>query len=83
MSAAGRPGRILRVLLGFYFLEAGLLLVLAPWGRFWVRRIVLPAPDSLAPFLASPWLRGFVTGLGVLHVLLAVRELLGGKEASG
>ncbi len=77
---ADRPGRLWQIVLGFYFLEAGLFLVLAPWSRFWLRRVVLPSPDSVAPLLASPWFRGFVAGLGVLHLILAVRELLGQRE---
>jgi hypothetical protein len=71
-----RAGRVLQLVLGFYFLEAGLFLMLAPWSRFWVLRVVLPAPASLEPLLASGSFRGFVAGLGVLHLLLAARELL-------
>ncbi len=74
---AGRFGRTLQLVLGFYFLEAGLFLVLAPWSRLWTQRVVLPSPSSLEPLLASPSFRGFVAGLGVLHLVLAVRELLG------
>ncbi len=72
----------MKVLLGFYFLEAGLLLLVAPWSRLWMHRVVLPSPVALQPFLASPSFRGFVAGLGVLHLLLAVRELLGRPAAS-
>ena len=72
-----RSSRALQVLLGFYFLEAGLFLILAPWGRLWMLRVVVPAPSSLEPLLASASFRGFVAGLGVLHVVLASRELLG------
>jgi hypothetical protein len=75
-----RPGRVLRLLLGFYFLEAGLFLILAPWSRFWTERVALPAPASLAPLLASPAFRGFVAGLGILHLGAAARDLLGRKE---
>ncbi len=72
-----RSSRALQVVLGFYFLEAGLFLVLAPWSRLWMHRVVVPAPSSLEPLLASTSFRGFVAGLGVLHVVLASRELLG------
>lgn len=74
---SGKSGRILQLALGFYFLEAGLFLVLAPWSRLWSQRVVLSSPTSLEPLLASPSFRGFVAGLGVLHIALAVRELLG------
>lgn len=77
----GKSGRVLQLLLGFYFLEAGLFLVLAPWSRLWAQRVVIPSPASLEPFLASPSFRGFVAGLGILHLVLAVRELLGRSGA--
>ena len=76
----GRAGRLLQLIFGLYFLEAGLLLVLAPWSRFWTHRVVLASPASLEPLLASPSFRGFVAGLGVLHLVLAARELLGLRE---
>ena len=78
---SGKSGRLLQLLLGFYFLEAGLFLVLAPWSRLWSQRVVLPSPASLEPLLPSPSFRGFVAGLGVLHLFLAVRELLGRRDA--
>lgn len=77
-----RRSRLLQVLLGFYFLEAGLLLVVAPWSRIWTYRVVLPSPASLEPLLSSHPFRGFVAGLGVLHLVLAARLLLGSKEAA-
>ena len=72
-----RSSRALQVVLGFYFLEAGLFLILAPWSRLWIHRVVLPAPVSFEPLLMSNSFRGFVAGLGVLHLILASRELLG------
>ena len=72
-----RAGRLLQIILGFYFLEAGLFLVLAPWSPLWTHRVVLPAPVSFEPLLTSHFFRGFVAGIGVLHLILASRELLG------
>jgi hypothetical protein len=77
--AQSRFSRLLQFLLGFYFLEAGLFLVLAPWSRIWTNRVVLSSPASLEALLASPSFRGFVAGLGVLHLVLAARELLGSR----
>lgn len=79
---AARSGRLLQLLVGFYFLEAGLFLVLAPWSRLWALRVVAPSPAALEPLLASPAFRGFVAGLGLLHLAFAVRELLGRPEPS-
>ena len=77
-----RSGRLVHVLLGFYFLEAGLLLVLAPWSRLWSQRVVIPSPAAFQPLLASPSFRGFVAGLGILHLAVAARELLARKETT-
>ncbi|MHB8800936.1 MAG: hypothetical protein ACYDBY_21045 [Thermoanaerobaculia bacterium] len=75
-----RGGRFLQLVLGLYFLEAGLLLVVAPWSTFWLRRVVLPSPASIEPLLVSSSFRGFVAGLGLLHLALAARVLLGRPE---
>mgnify|MGYP001430126166 CR=1 FL=1 len=75
-----RGGGSLTLLLGLYSLAAGLLLVPAPWGAFGVRRVVLPSPASVEPLLAAPSFRGFVAGLGILHLVLAARVLLGRPE---
>ena len=65
----------MQVLVAFYFLEAGCFLLLAPWSRLWTQRVVLRSPEALQHLLASSHFRGFVAGLGVLHVLAAIREL--------
>jgi len=77
-----RTGRLLQIAFGFYFLEAGLFLILVPWSRLWTHRVVLPAPTSFEPLLASHSFRGFIAGLGVLHLVLAGRELLGWRETT-
>lgn len=67
--------RLAHLVFIFYFLEAGAFLLLSPWSRFWVSRVVLLSPRSLQGFLGSPYFRGFVAGLGLLHLIFAVREL--------
>lgn len=76
-----RLGRLLHLVFIFYFLEAGAFLVLSPWSRFWTARLVLRSPRGLQPFLASPYFRGFVFGLGLLHLIFAVRELEAWRKA--
>lgn len=70
-----RLGRLLDLALVFYFLEAGAFLLLSPWSRYWSERIVNRSPHSLQPFLLSPSFRGFLAGVGFLHIFFAVREL--------
>ncbi len=67
--------KLLRFLVVLYFAEAGAFLALAPWSRYWLRRVVARSPDLLHPFLASPYVRSFLVGLGLLHLWIAVSEL--------
>jgi hypothetical protein len=68
-------GRFLRLVLVFYFLEAGAFLLIAPMSRFWFDRVVLRSPTPLHVLLMSPYFRGFLMGIGLLHVIFAAKEL--------
>lgn len=66
--------RILRVLLLLVWLELGLMLILVPWSDFWqTNYFIIQFPD-LAVFLHSAYLRGAVSGLGVMNVFLALES---------
>ncbi len=67
--------KVVRLLGALYLLEAGLLLVLAPWSPLWIQKVVLPSPEVVRVVLASPWFRGFVAGIGVLHVVAGLSDL--------
>jgi hypothetical protein len=64
-----------RFLFVFYVVEAGAFLVLAPWSRFWIRRVVTRSPASLHFALMSPYLRSFLVAVGLLHLFVAIREI--------
>lgn len=66
---------LLRFLFVVYYAEAGALLTLAPWSRFWMRRVVLRSPEAFQPLLASPYFRSLIVGIGVLHLWIAIRDL--------
>ena len=70
-----RSWRVIRMLEVFYLLEAGAFLLLAPWSHLWVQRVVSRSPLSFQPVLVSPYFRGFIAGLGILHIFFALREL--------
>jgi hypothetical protein len=73
--SAPRPRRLGRLLFIFYILEAGTFLVLAPWSRFWLRRVVTRSPEIFRAALMSPYFRSFLVAVGLLHVFVAVREI--------
>ena len=64
-----------RLLLVAYFIEVGLLLVLVPWSPFWERNYFLTAIPALQEFIRNNYLRGAVSGLGVVNLLMGFNEL--------
>src|SRR5690242_18260869 len=64
--------QILRVLLLLLWLELGLLLILLPWSPFWETNLLLNRYPSLIHILLNSYLRGAISGLGVLNAVLAV-----------
>ena len=58
-----------------YFLEVGLLLVLVPWTAFWDRNYFGVASPVFHEFLRNNFVRGAVSGLGVINLLMGFRDL--------
>src|SRR5262245_43729218 len=68
-AAARRPliRFVTRLLVAAYLIEAGLLLIFAPWvARVWQDNLFLDRVPWLESFLMSLFVRGAVTGLGLL-----------------
>jgi hypothetical protein len=64
-----------------YFLEAGLILIVAPWSGFWDRNFFAETLPALETILASPFARGAVSGVGLVTLLAGLAEI-GGAFAS-
>jgi hypothetical protein len=64
-----------RLLLVAYFIEVGLLLVLVPWSPFWERNYFLTAFPALHEIIRNNYVRGAVSGLGVVNLLMGFNEL--------
>jgi hypothetical protein len=64
--------RILRVVLLLLWLELGLLLILMPWSEVWDVNYFLYQYPALAIFVKNSFLRGMISGLGVMNVLFAL-----------
>jgi hypothetical protein len=63
------------VLFGLYCLEAGLFFMIVPWTRFWAVNPILHHPAAMGALADSPYFRGFISGVGLIHLLLGLREL--------
>jgi hypothetical protein len=62
--------------LGTLFLfEVGVVLLFMPWFSLWDRNYFLSHYPGLRPFLLHPSVRGVVTGLGALDIVVAAGML--------
>src|ERR1700687_235154 len=59
------------ILLAF---EVGLFLMMFPWSLAWENNYFLSSWTSLKGILMSPYIRGAVSGLGLLKVCLGIGE---------
>jgi len=64
-----------RILLVVYFVEVGVLLVFVPWSAFWERNYFAALVPGLSTLLANAFVRGAVSGLGLINVIAGVAEL--------
>ena len=67
----------LHVLLSLDIFLLGGMLILIPWLGYWDHNFFLDRYPVLIPILLHPSVRGAVTGLGALDVLLAGSMLRG------
>ncbi|HKH70928.1 MAG TPA: hypothetical protein VKA59_06230 [Vicinamibacterales bacterium] len=65
----------MRLLLTALFFEAGLVLVIVPWSNYWERNYFVQALPVIEPFLTSDYVRGAVSGLGVVNLLAGFVEI--------
>jgi hypothetical protein len=68
---------VTRLLLAAYFLEAGLILIVAPWSGFWDRNFFVERVPQLTELLRSPIARGAVSGVGLVTTLAGLAEFGG------
>jgi hypothetical protein len=64
--------RLLRVVLLLLWLELGLMLILVPWSDMWEINYFLYQYPALGLIMKNPYLRGAVSGLGLINVLFAL-----------
>ncbi len=65
-----------RLLLVAYFVEVGLLLFVVPWSGFWERNFFAHAVPGLGAITTNFFVRGAVSGLGLVNLAAGVSELV-------
>lgn len=59
-----------------YCLEAGLFFIVVPWTRVWSMNPLLHATPTLLLLSINPFVRGFISGFGVIHLLIGVKDVM-------
>jgi hypothetical protein len=75
LRAIFRASWLSRLLFAAYFVEVGLLLLVAPWSMSWERNFFAVASPVVAVVVRNSYLRGAVSGLGLVSVATGVAEL--------
>lgn len=65
-----------RLLLASLFLWTGFLLILVPWSVFWDQNYFAQALPAVQTLMENNFVRGAVSGLGVVDVYLGLAELV-------
>jgi hypothetical protein len=64
--------RLMRFVVLLFWLELGLALIVVPWLDLWDTNYFLFQYPALALVLKNPFLRGAISGLGVINVILSI-----------
>lgn len=64
--------RIVRVPVLLVWLVLGLILILVPWSDLWESNYLFFQYPALGLFLKNPFLRGAISGLGFMNILLSL-----------
>jgi hypothetical protein len=64
--------RLRSVLWLLILFEVGIVLIFLPWLQVWESNYFLGQYPALRPILLHPSLRGVITGLGALDIVLAI-----------
>ena len=64
-----------RLLLVGIFLEIGAVLLIVPWTRYWEQNYFAATIPLVQALITNNFVRGAVSGLGVLNLLAGIVEL--------
>ena len=60
-----------------------MVLVVAPWTRFWERNYFVEGVPVVQAVLTAPWGRGLISGFGVVSLCAAVVEIVDWRRRRG
>lgn len=66
--------RLQTAFLVYLFAALGVFLIVAPWSPLWLTSTASFLPTPIGPWLRSGFVRGLITGMGVLNLGAAWSE---------
>src|SRR5271166_1945109 len=63
-----------------FCLEVGIILIVLPWSRVWTENSLLLGHQQLAGFLQQNFVRGLISGLGLVDVWMGIAEAVRYRE---
>jgi hypothetical protein len=63
-----------------FCLEVGIILIVLPWTRVWTENSLLLGHPRLAGFLQQNFVRGLISGLGLVDVWMGIAEAVRYRE---
>ena len=66
--------RVARIIILLLWLTLGLALILAPWSEVWETNYFLYQYPALGLFLKNLYLRGAISGLGFMDILMSLES---------
>jgi hypothetical protein len=71
-----RHGRLLTVCFAIFAFEVGLFLVVVPWQDSWTLNYFQGVSPAVENLWDQPSFRGFVTGIGLVNIYIAMLEII-------
>jgi len=68
--------RLGRILLIVYFMETGVVLLMAPWSSFWDRNWFVDGAAGFQILMGGAAVRGAVSGVGIVNLCAGLWELV-------
>ena len=66
----------LTLFFALYCLEAGLFFTVVPWTRVWTVNPWLHHNLTIGMWADNPFVRGFISGFGVVHLIIGIKDIL-------
>ncbi len=74
-----RIGLVIKVV---FYIELGMLLAILPWTRVWTDNSLILSYPNFRAFLQQNFVRGTVTGIGLVDIWIGVWEAAHYKEST-